>query len=141
AGSSLLIVMVACKMLEARTPRDFVVLVIVAYFLLFTSLLTATGIGTAAYLFAAVWLATVALLKIGREETTLPSAASVKLATRILMQAVPFAAAMFLLFPRLSQPLWGVPSRSGFGETGLSDSMSPGDITDLGLSDEVAFRV
>src|SRR5690606_27567942 len=71
AGSALLVVMVACKVIEARTPRDFVVLVIVAYFLLFTSLLTATGIGTAAYLFGAVWLATVALLKIGREETTL----------------------------------------------------------------------
>ena len=141
AGSALLVVMVAFKMLEARGPRDYVVLLIVAYFLLFTTLLSATSIGTAAYVFGVVWLATVALLKIGRAGSTLSSAVSLKLATRMLLQAVPFAAAMFVLFPRLSQPLWGLPASASSGVTGLSDSMSPGDITNLGLSDEVAFRV
>ena len=34
-------------------------------------------------------------------------------------------AALFVLFPRFSGPLWGMPGESGRGKTGLSDSMSP----------------
>src|SRR6185312_2242513 len=40
----------------------------------------------------------------------------------------------------LAGPLWGSPLESG-ARTGLSESMSPGSISDLSLSDEVAFRV
>jgi transglutaminase-like putative cysteine protease len=58
----------------------------------------------------------------------------------MLLHAVPLAAVLFVLFPRLPGPLWAVPG-SGSAATGLSETMSPGDITELGLSDEVAFRV
>jgi len=50
-------------------------------------------------------------------------------------------AVLFLLFPRLPGPLWAIPGSTSSGATGLSDTMSPGDITNLGLSDEIAFRV
>ena len=50
------------------------------------------------------------------------------------------AAALFLLFPRLASPLWGLPADHA-AATGLSDSMSPGSISELSLSDAVAFRV
>jgi len=45
------------------------------------------------------------------------------------------------LFPRFASPLWQIPNDSKAAASGLSDSMSPGDITQLALSDEVAFRV
>ena len=57
------------------------------------------------------------------------------------MHAVPVMVVLFLLFPRLPGPLWAIPGSTSSAASGLSDSMSPGDITELGLSDEVAFRV
>jgi protein-glutamine gamma-glutamyltransferase len=58
-----------------------------------------------------------------------------------LLQALPLALVFWLLFPRFAGPLWQIPSDSQIAASGLSDSMSPGDITQLALSDEVAFRV
>jgi transglutaminase-like putative cysteine protease len=63
------------------------------------------------------------------------------LSGRLLLQALPIMIAMFVLFPRLPGPLWAIPGSTSSGASGLSDTMSPGDITNLGLSDEVAFRV
>jgi protein-glutamine gamma-glutamyltransferase len=58
----------------------------------------------------------------------------------LLLQALPLALLLFLLFPRLQGPLWGLPQQ-GAAQTGLSDRMSPGDFGQLTLSDEIAFRV
>ena len=49
--------------------------------------------------------------------------------------------ALFLLFPRVEGPLWGLPQVNYGAKSGLSDVMSPGDVSALSLSDEVAFRV
>ena len=45
AGSALLIVMVALKFLESHSQRDQIILVILAYFLVFASLLSERGLG------------------------------------------------------------------------------------------------
>jgi transglutaminase-like putative cysteine protease len=58
-----------------------------------------------------------------------------------LLHALPVMIALFVLFPRLPGPLWAIPGSTSSGATGLNDTMSPGDITNLALSDEVAFRV
>jgi transglutaminase-like putative cysteine protease len=55
--------------------------------------------------------------------------------------AIPVTLVMFLLFPRIQGPLWTMPNDAGAGRTGLSDTMSPGNISQLAGSDEVAFRV
>ena len=47
---------------------------------------------------------------------------------------------LFLLFPRVSGPLWGMPADHA-ANSGLSDHMAPGIISELSLSDAVAFRV
>jgi transglutaminase-like putative cysteine protease len=140
AGSALLVVMVALKFLELRTQRDQLVLMIIAYFLVFASLLYQRGAFTGLYLLAFVWVTTVGLLQLGRRGPLLPSWPTAKLAGRLLLQAVPIMVVLFILFPRLPGPLWAIPGDTSSGATGLSETMSPGDITDLGLSDEVAFR-
>jgi hypothetical protein len=48
---------------------------------------------------------------------------------------------MFVGFPRIQGPLWGLPGDALGGKTGLSDSMAPGTLSSLAQSDEVAFRV
>lgn len=141
AGSALLIVMIALKFLEARTQRDELVLIIIAYFLAFASLLYQNSLLSGAYLFVFVWITTIALIQLGRGGALLAVPATAKLAGRLLAKAVPVMVILFVLFPRLPGPLWAIPDDTRAGTTGLSDSMSPGDITALGLSDEVAFRV
>ena len=141
AGSALLVVMVALKFLESRNQRDQLVLIMIAYFLMFASVLTNRSPATAAYLVVLVWITTIALLQIGRRGPLLPIRDTAKLASRLLLQAAPIMVVLFVLFPRLPGPLWGVPGSTSTGSTGLSDTMSPGDITELGLSDEIAFRV
>jgi protein-glutamine gamma-glutamyltransferase len=141
AGTALLVVMVALKFLEAKTQRDQLVLILISYFMMFASVLTERGPLTAAYLVVLVWVTTVALLQLGRQGPLLPSRVTAAIAGRLLLHAIPVMVVLFVLFPRLPGPLWSLPGSTSSGATGLSDTMSPGDITNLGLSDEVAFRV
>ena len=141
AGSALLVVMVALKFLESRNQRDQLVLIMISYFLMFASLLSERGPLVAAYVILLVWLTTVALIQIGRRGEFLSYRATGALSGRLLLHALPLMAALFMLFPRLPGPLWAIPGNTSSGATGLNDTMSPGDITNLGLSDEVAFRV
>lgn len=55
--------------------------------------------------------------------------------------AVPLTAAMWIFFPRISTPFWAVPVDTSSASSGLSDQMSPGDISSLSMSNAVAFRV
>jgi len=141
AGSALLVVMIALKVLESRSQRDQLVLIMICYFLMFAGLLAARGPLTAAYTVVLVWLTTVALIQIGRRGELLPYRATGLLSGRLLLHATPIMVALFILFPRLPGPLWAIPGSTSSGATGLNDTMSPGDITNLALSDEVAFRV
>jgi transglutaminase-like putative cysteine protease len=58
----------------------------------------------------------------------------------MLVKALPLALVLFVFFPRVAGSLWGVPSKER-ALTGLTEEMSPGDISDLTLNDTVAFRV
>ena len=140
AGSALLIVMIALKVLESKGYRDQLVLIMLAYFLLFASLLTAQGPFTALYLLLLVWLTTVGLLQLGRRGPLLDLRSTGALAGRLLLQSLPLMVALFVLFPRLPGPLWAVQGTSTSATTGLGDTVNPGDITSLALSDEIAFR-
>ena len=141
AGSALLIVMVALKFLEVGTHRDQVVLTIVAYFVVFASLIEQQSIFLAGYLLAFAFVTTAGLLQLGRRGELRPIRATSKLAGRLLLQALPVMLALFVLFPRLSGPLWPLPSDPQRAISGLSDTMTPGNITELAQSDDVAFRV
>ena len=141
AGSALLVVMIALKVLESRSQRDQLVLIMICYFLMFAGLLADRGPLTAAYTVVLVWLATVAMIQIGRRGELLPYRATGLFSGRLLLHAMPVMVALFILFPRLPGPLWAIPGSTSSGATGLNDTMSPGDITNLALSDEIAFRV
>lgn len=141
AGSALLVVMVALKFVESRSQRDELVLVMLCYFLIFASALTERGPLWAAYVVMLIWLTTIALLNIGRRGEFLPHRTAALTSGRLLLHALPLAIALFVLFPRLPGPLWAIPGSTSSGATGLGETMSPGDITNLGLSDEIAFRV
>ncbi len=141
AGSALLILMLALKLLETRSTRDRSIVILIAWFVLFAGFLRAQSLLSVPQLAAGVLLGILALVQSARPATLLPAAQAWRMVGRLLLHALPLALALFLLFPRLPGPFWAVPTQGGTGQTGLTDRMSPGDISTLAQSDEVAFRV
>lgn len=139
-GSALLAIMAALKLLETRRRRDQFVLLFISIFLVMSSLLREQFIWSLPYLLFATLIIMTAWLRMsaGDSETTRQSFRS---GGRLLLYAAPLAIVMWVFFPRLASPFWAVPIDTSRATTGLSDSMSPGDISSLSLSDEVAFRV
>ena len=141
AGTALLALTAGLKLLETNTRRDVYVITLIIYFMSMSTLLESDSFWLFTYLIGVGWLTTATLLRVS---TMLPAPGwqrSLGYAGRILAQAMPLALVFWLLFPRFSGPLWHFPDDGQSAESGLSDTMSPGDITELALSDEVAFRV
>ncbi len=141
AGVALLTAMTACKLLESRALRDGVVLVFLGYLLVMSNLLYSQNIPMIAYLLAVIVAMLTAQVLIHRQHAGLTASAPLWLAGRMLLLAVPVMLILFVLFPRIPGPLWGLPKDAYQGRTGLSDQMEPGTISELSQSDEVAFRV
>jgi protein-glutamine gamma-glutamyltransferase len=141
AGGALLVVMGAMKLLETRTRRDVQVLSFIGFFIVMMQLLHDQPIWSLPWLLVTVAAITFALLQGVRGGEPLPWRSAGALVLRMLAFAAPVALVMFLLFPRVPGPFWALPARGAAGLTGLSDEMSPGMISQLIQSDEVAFRV
>lgn len=141
AGSALLLIMLALKLLETTGSRDRTVVVLIAWFALFAAFLREQSLLSVAQLAAGVGTGALALLQGARTGPPLDTTANLRGAGRLLVHAAPLAIALFVLFPRLPGPLWALPAAGGAGRTGLGAEMSPGDISSLALSDVVAFRV
>ena len=139
AGGAFLTAMIALKFLEARSQRDAGLLLCLTYFLAVAIFLYSESIAMAAYVAASLLLTTVALMTVTEPRTPAPRE-RVAVAATLLAQAVPIMVVLFLLFPRIPGPLWHLGESEG-AATGLSDSMSPGGVSDLAMSHEVAFRV
>ncbi len=140
AGSALLILMLALKLLETHSTRDRSIVILIAWFVLFAGFLREQSVASIPQLAAGIVMGILALLQSARPAGLLAPAMAGRMMGRLLLQALPLALALFVLFPRLPGPFWALPAPGG-GQTGLSDQMSPGDITELAQSDDVAFRV
>lgn len=140
AGIALLVAMTACKLLETRGLRDGVVLVFLGYLLVMGNLLYSQEIPLVAYLFAVVLLMLAAQVMIYRQHAGLGALTPLRLTAKMALQAIPVMLILFVLFPRIPGPLWGLPQDAHKGRTGLSDEMMPGTVSTLSQSDEVAFR-
>lgn len=140
AGSALLIGMMSLKFVETRTRRDRAIIVLIGWFVLFAGFLREQSLLSVAQLAAGLGTGSVALVLGARHaRPAVPEAA--RASGLLLLRALPLALALFLLFPRLPGAFWALPQPGDKARTGLSDRMSPGDISTLALSAEVAFRV
>jgi len=138
-GSALLAVMGAMKLLETARRRDQFVVLFIAIFLTMSALLREQYLWSLPYLLISLLLTLTAWIRMSAEPDE-RIALSASTAGRMLLYAAPVAVAMWVLFPRIATPFWSVPVDSGSGVSGLSDEMSPGDISSLSLSNAVAFR-
>ena len=141
AGIALLMVMLALKLLETRTRRDGMLLCFLGYFLVITNFLHSQTIPTALYMLVCVWLITAGMVHLQHGHSDAGYRVPLRAAGLMLAQSAPLMLVLFLLFPRIQGPLWGLPHDAYSALSGLSETMSPGSFTNLTLSDAVAFRV
>lgn len=139
AGVAALVMLTAMKLLEIRSQRDAMVLLVLGYFLLLTHYFHSQDIPTGLWLLFALWLVTASLIRL--QAASMPIQDNLRQAGFLVIQALPLMLVLYLLFPRVNGPLWGLPKDAFSGKTGLSDSMSPGSIANLVQSGEIAFRV
>ena len=139
-GVMLLIVMLCLKVLEMKMKRDAMVVIFIGFFLALTNFLYSQTLLMGAYMFVCVWLLIATLIGFNRINTEPSIRERVVPAGWLLLQSIPMMIVFFFLFPRVTGPLLNTPQEAQ-ARTGLSDSMSPGDISKLSQSDAVAFRV
>ncbi|WP_440875815.1 transglutaminase family protein [Thalassotalea sp. PLHSN55] len=127
----------ALKILEIKQRSDFYQLFFIGLFLLSASFIFTQELGYFA-LYSLVLILNITLLL-----SYFSSVQSVKssylLSAKLVLQSMPLAVALFFIFPKLS-PFWQVPLAKS-AQTGLSDSVTVGDVANLALSDKRAFRV
>ena len=140
AGATLLVAMIAAKLVESRTSRDWYIVVGSALFLLCAACLDRQELWRLPLYAAELWLLLSAVHALGSAGHTDGAWPMARHTLRNLAYALPLAVLLFLFFPRLPGGFWGLP-RESQAITGLGDELSPGSISQLSESDEVALRV
>ena len=138
AGVTLVALLAVLKLLELRAARDATILIYLACFILVTHFFYSQSIPSALFMLAA--LAVIVATWLQLQNGPLPYKDCLRMAATMLLQAAPLMLVLFILFPRVQGPLWGMP-QDAYSSSGLDDKMSPGSVSRLSLSDAVAFRV
>lgn len=145
-GAGLLATMLALKLLETHQLRDARSLVSFSLFALMAAFLQDQGPITLLLAVIAALIALAALMHVNRLELPDPQAMPwsrrqhLQAVLKLTAMSIPLALVGFLLFPRLANPLWGLPNNAE-ARTGLSETMAPGDMTQLMSDDSPALRV
>ena len=140
AGTALLTLMGALKLVESKTRRDDGIVVGVALFLLLSAALSSQAMWRVPLYGLTLWGAGAAMALVAHPDSALTTRAALRLAGRALMMAMPLAIACFIFFPRVAGQFWSLPGGDS-ATTGLSDELSPGSIDKLVSEYEPVFRV
>ncbi|MFA7664859.1 MAG: DUF3488 and transglutaminase-like domain-containing protein [Burkholderiaceae bacterium] len=140
-GVALLILFLGLKLMEVQARRDLFAVIFLSMFLLLAAFLKSQSIGTAVLVLTGFAGLLTAMLTMQYRQHEAPVGQRLRTVAVLLLQALPVAVIVFLLFPRPAGTLWGFGSDGQRARTGLSESMTPGAISELGESTEIAFRV
>ena len=135
--ASLLMLGFAYKSLEVIERRDAMVVILTGFLLIGVLFLYSQSMLSALYGVFALAVLTGAMIAIQQSKSH-PIMSNLKLSSAMLLLCLPLMLLFFLVSPRFA-PLWSIPLQAGHAKTGISDSMSPGDIAELSKSDELAF--
>jgi transglutaminase-like putative cysteine protease len=141
AGVAMLVLLVAFKTLEMHARRDLFVVVFLCFFLVLTNFFYSQSIGTGLVMLASVLALITTQISFQFTGAVPPLRARLLMGLRVLAFAAPLALLLFVGFPRIQGPLWGMPGEAGSGHGGLSDKMAPGQLSHLAQSEDTAFRV
>ncbi|MES2546599.1 MAG: DUF3488 and transglutaminase-like domain-containing protein, partial [Pseudomonadota bacterium] len=117
--------------------------IVLAYFLVGNLFLFSQTIATFSLSILPLLLLTATLIHISYKNAHKPQSTlfTLKLAGQLLLQAVPVMLILFVLFPRIPGPLWGLPQDANSGMSGLDDNLQFGKISNLTKNSTIAFRV
>lgn len=135
-----LFLLVSCKFAESRSIKDATLLICLSAFLLSTRYFYSQSLISGIVTVPAVLAIGGAFYVIRQKKPTSSLTEPLAITGKLLLQGLPIAALLFVIFPRLPGPLWSLPHDSA-ATTGLSDSMTLGSISELSQSGAVAFRV
>jgi len=126
----------ALKAFEIKKRKDFYQHSLLGVFLLACALIFKQDLGFSLFILLLLVINLTLIHQAFAKRNSLFNAS--KTVVILLLQSSLLAITLFVVFPRLS-PFWQVPMANS-AKTGLSDVVSPGDIANLALSSELAFR-
>ena len=138
AGLSLLVVLIGLKLMELKTLRDYVLSVFLFFLLVLGNFLYSQSILLGIYLLVTIIICVATLVHLN-QKNNVSAGYRLRLASGLVIKALPLMIIIYLLFPRLHGGFWGLPG-SQSGVSGFSDEMRPGTISRLIQSDAIAFR-
>jgi transglutaminase-like putative cysteine protease len=139
-GISLLVVLMALKILEAHTAREFQVMVLIGWVLCLCGFFLSQDFATALCLLTGFALLLVALIQFHRGSSPGAFWPALSVSSRLFAQAAPLVILLFLLFPRINAGFRFEFRALRSASTGFSDRLAPGSIAALANSSEIAFR-
>ncbi len=128
------------KLIEMQQKRDIYVVICLCFVMSMVGFLYSQSVLATLYILFCIVLILNGMISLNRSAGVTDHWGSSKMAGLIILQALPLTVVLFMVFPRIA-PLWAVPIQSPGNSTGVSDEMSPGDISQLGRSANLAFRV
>lgn len=159
AGAALLTIMLAFKVVEIRSLRDYYLTCYLGYFLVITNFFYSQSLLMVALMLLVIVLLNSCLISVNSSASAQNLKQRMTLSGKMVLQALPVMLFLFLLFPRIPGPIWGVPEDAGAntttsmteqitlgelppqGTSGIDDEIQMGKISQLIQSDEIAFRV
>ena len=139
AGVTLIVMLLALKMLELRARRDALVVFFLGFFTMLSNFFFSQSLFTAAAMLVALLGLLTALVNAHMPVGRPPLSQALRTAGTMALLGAPIMAALFMLFPRMA-PLWGMPADNLTGRSGLSGTMKIGDMAEIALDDRVAIQ-
>ena len=129
-GIAFLMLLVCLKSFECNTRRDWQVLLLSMLFLMGSSVLFSQNLSIGIWLLGSLISVSICFAML----CGLSAAKAMRHSGQALLLTLPLMAVLFVGVPRLNEPLWRIPQAvhgEGEAQTGLSDTMEPGSISNL----------
>jgi transglutaminase-like putative cysteine protease len=140
-GIALVTLMTILKLFETKSFRDCYIIIYSAFFIIASNFFHSQSVWLIIYVFFVVVFLLATLIALSDKLKTVTLKDRLSLASRFVAYSMPLMLILFILFPRIPGPLWGLPKDAFASQTGLSEKMSPGSINRLISSPSIAFRV
>ncbi|SFJ89081.1 transglutaminase TgpA family protein [Methylophaga sulfidovorans] len=160
AGAALLTMMLAFKVVEIRSLRDYYLSCFLGFFVVITNFFYSQSVFMVMLMLVVVIGLGYCLLSVNSQVSALNIKQRLWLSSKMVLQATPMMLFLFVLFPRISGPIWGLPQDANAsqsaqmpdqltlgdlppsqGISGINDRIQMGKISQLIQSDAIAFRV
>lgn len=138
-GLALLVAAFSLKLIELKTKRDALVILYIGFLVVTTLYLYDNSFAWVGYSLLPIVTLMAALIGLNQIKLATQPFATIKLASTLLLQAIPLMLILFFFFPRLD-PLWTLPMPKKQQTTGVSNKMTPGEIASMVRSSELVLR-